>query len=473
LHHPLAPRPISTDKAAMAQITSREELREWFNKHSHADWMQVIAARAALRALPYAIVEAKQKWLTVVALVLFRAGFISWAARSFPAHSMLISLAKANSAIYDAFDEEPEFPGSYIGDAVRASVAQATRAAAEMNPIHFAILAADSAAVNGGEMFWSNANHDCVLLQEQDISSAGSLLEEGLWLAGESKEWRDVWSAAKTLLAVLKDKEGHNQHYQVWIDWYNRRIEGHEAAFDIPGDIDRIHDKAILARLADATNEDFWGKGATYVNTTLQRWIDEAREQAAIDYVASGAPLNLGSEAELAARGELLTHFGVLEAELAKAQDQLVSLSETGHGGMGHNQPDHAPSLLQEEMALLRQRVVELETTVAAMATAFAKLNSAVPVANAIVAEPAQLQAKEAVAELFENAPKLNLWGRMMQPLEDATSPEVRKGFDNAAGVTLVAAIVGTPYYIYTTLPNAIAEFLHYLFTVWFPILPG
>jgi hypothetical protein len=69
--------------------------------------------------------------------------------------------------------------------------------------------------------------------------------------------------------------------YDVWLNFYDRRILGEVSAFDIPGDTDRTEDKAILARLADATDQDFWGKGATYVNTTLQSWIDEARARVA------------------------------------------------------------------------------------------------------------------------------------------------------------------------------------------------
>ncbi len=465
----------------MKQITSREELELWL-KNKPADWAQVIAARAALRALPYAFSErAKSQWLQDFASAVFRCLALAWAAHSFSNNKLNIYGATAeaeDAAAYAAAAPDIGDPAATTCADAAAHAAAAVAAAVSdepvvNNPLRYALdcvnLSALTFSFAGIGGLWENTNQDCVWIEEYPVEAFSAVYYAGqhIWPVEEPVSWQADWQTATTRLLTL------DPTYQVWIDWYNRRIEGHDAAFNIPGDVDRVHDKAILARLADATDEDFWGKGATYVNTTLQSWIDEAREQAAIDYVTSGAPLNLGSVAELAARGELLTRFAEMEAELAKAQDQIASLSETGHGGMGHNQPDHAPSLLQEEMALLRQRVVELETTVAAMVTAFAKLNSAVPVANAIVAEPAQLQAKEAVAELFENAPKLNRWGRMMQALEDATSPEVRKGFDNAAGVTLVAAIVGTPYYIYTTLPNAIAEFLHYLFTVWFAILPG
>ena len=124
---------------------------------------------------------------------------------------------------------------------------------------------------------WANINADCVWLAEHPASKDAALAMTGmkLWPAGKPVGWSEAWASASELLATL------DLGYGEWIDWYNRRIEGHKAAFDIPGDSDRTEDKKILARLADATDKDFWDKGATYANTTLQSWIDEARERVA------------------------------------------------------------------------------------------------------------------------------------------------------------------------------------------------
>ena len=72
-----------------------------------------------------------------------------------------------------------------------------------------------------------------------------------------------------------------DRNYSVWIDWYERRIRGERAAFDIPGDKRRTEDKNILRQLAEASDEDFWDKGNHYVNATLKGWLDEARARAA------------------------------------------------------------------------------------------------------------------------------------------------------------------------------------------------
>ena len=71
------------------------------------------------------------------------------------------------------------------------------------------------------------------------------------------------------------------QGYAIWSGWLALRIRGADSAFEIPNDRHGEEDQLILTRLAEATNEDFWDKGATYVNATLQNWIDKARARVA------------------------------------------------------------------------------------------------------------------------------------------------------------------------------------------------
>ncbi len=252
----------------MAQITSREELEEWL-KDKPADWAQVIAARAALRVLPHAFdQETPKKWVSIYPLALFRATAISWAARNFPAHDMGDAARSAEVAASAATDAAVN-PGA--NDAADAAAGAAYTAFDTANSAAGAGYAADAAA--HGSAAWTNITHDCDwLANEGDAASASrTLTREPLRPARAPMGWEQAWVSAASRLAAL------NEGYSVWIDWYDRRIKGEDAAFDIPGDTDRIEDKAILARLADATNKGFWDKGATYVNTTLQSWIDEAR----------------------------------------------------------------------------------------------------------------------------------------------------------------------------------------------------
>ncbi len=96
-----------------------------------------------------------------------------------------------------------------------------------------------------------------------------------LWSGQPAKWWTDEWLKLTNYLIDI------DPNYSVWTDWYNRRIRGERAAFDIPGDKNRKEDKLILRRLVEATDHDFWGKGHEFVNAELTRWLYEARARAA------------------------------------------------------------------------------------------------------------------------------------------------------------------------------------------------
>jgi len=222
----------------MANISSREELRGWL-RGKPVDWAQIIAVRAAMRALPY-LTRADSKWLSDFGQAAIRAIFISWAARNCPAHDMARAAADAARA------------ASYAAADAAAYAAYAARAA-----------------------FWQNVENDCNWLAENggNDSVVRKMTGRSLWSDHPQKGWLQEWEELAARLRTI------DPGYKVWINWFDRRINGERAAFDIPGDKERKEDKKILIRLADATDEDFWGQGAEYVNHTLQGWIDGAREQ--------------------------------------------------------------------------------------------------------------------------------------------------------------------------------------------------
>jgi hypothetical protein len=326
----------------MAQITSREELERWFKQHDRADFAQVIAVRAVLRELPYAFsTRVPQKTVVDVALPSFRAISISWAARNFPAHDM--ASAASASATYGSVSIRAVL---YVASATASGYASIVFDSAASAVEYAARASADASAV------WTNINRDCAwLVAEEDIASAACrLTREPLWPAGEPGGWREAWEYAAVRL------HDFNQGYSVWIDWHNRRINGEDAAFDIPGDTDRIEDKAILARLADATDEGFWDKGATYVNTTLQNWIDEARARVALpNFDVFSARALTGAVPDFASN-ETLYRRADLEQKIAALNDELARLEPTP-APIGHNRPpldlddaeiDDIPLVIQE-----------------------------------------------------------------------------------------------------------------------------
>jgi hypothetical protein len=146
----------------------------------------------------------------------------------------------------------------------------------------------------GGTIFRDQIDSELRWIKTQDSpNTARTLSRKPIWME------RD-WGGAAGNLNVLLEID---PNYVAWLVWYERRIRGERAAFDIPGDKRRIEDKKILRRLAEATDENFWGKGHEYVNATLKGWLDDARARLVpppIPIYASGwSALTEHSEAEL------------------------------------------------------------------------------------------------------------------------------------------------------------------------------
>ena len=339
----------------MAQITSREELEEWL-KDKPADWAQVIAAKAALRVLPSAFVHDSNdsdKWMKASAIAFFRAVALPLIALDFPDRDMFktihragghLAATSAHSAGYRAIDHATmAFTSTDIMIAGKFQ-----------NIISFVGSTIDSEvqSLDGdGDRVWSTVSEDCSVLEEDDDpDTAVSRLRNHNFQEQLGFDRVGEWASASKRLYEL------DPTYEVWLNLYDRRILAEKSAFDIPGDVDRIHDKAILARLADATDADFWGEGATYVNTTLQGWIDEARLTAELESIVRKL------------EGVVATQFGSPEAHetLAALRAKLEAAlgnQPPAHGPIGHNQPPEGidpaeapilpPALREEARAVL------------------------------------------------------------------------------------------------------------------------
>jgi len=186
----------------MVQITSRKELKDWL-KNKPADFAQVIAARAALRVLPYAFLQRiPDEWVTSHSLTLFRALVISWAACNFPAYNMRRAAAAAANAAYTfraAADED------YTIHAVAEAAASASNAASSVDyAYNVRAVRTVSAGARIGSIDWGNLNQDCVsLISEGDPASASRrLTREPLWPAGEPEGWSETWVSAVGRLAA-------------------------------------------------------------------------------------------------------------------------------------------------------------------------------------------------------------------------------------------------------------------------------
>jgi hypothetical protein len=124
---------------------------------------------------------------------------------------------------------------------------------------------------------WEAVSSDCRWLEAQSDQklAAFHLNALALWQIDQPKAWQSKWRKAVQRLVEIYP------HYKVWVNWYKLRLSGAKNAFYVASDSSDVGNEKILSRLAQASDLEFWGKGSTYVNTTLQEWIDEARANAA------------------------------------------------------------------------------------------------------------------------------------------------------------------------------------------------
>lgn len=269
----------------MVKITSREEFENWL-EDKPLDWGQVIAARAALRVLPIALNDVSFPPNGLYALSLFAITTHSWIAHNIATHerpdSGGLNLRFADgapdsvNAIYNvAFAMSHSINGSAAKTANLAAVA-AVHAVADANAAAAAVAAGDAAfAAFAAAAIWQSIEEDAQYLEQNNDKNASEYLtHKPLWFADQiPSEIRSQWLDAKSKLLKI------DKNFIHWINWYERRLAGHDSAFQIFNDKDRKEDKAILIKLADA-DRDFWDRGAEYVNAQLGEWLREARERA-------------------------------------------------------------------------------------------------------------------------------------------------------------------------------------------------
>jgi TIR domain len=315
----------------MARIASRVELGDWLRNKPIACG-SVIAVRAALRVLPYAFDgTVPDRWVINYALSLIRATVLCWAASNFFAFSNRGGTS-AVAAATRAVDEAGI--GSHARVATRVARAALNAAFAETSGIrNYAADAsglgayATNSADNYAQLSWYNINYDCERLANQRDSASVSnrLAGAPLW----STDVPSGWDAALTM--AVRRLFALDQSYGVWIEWYARRVRGERSAFYIHGDYDGIKDKKILARLVEATDEDFWNRGATYVNTTLEGWIEESQPRSVRANPLSGNKIAIpeASKSNISQQVDFFISYATIDEMIAREIESV--LTELGY----------------------------------------------------------------------------------------------------------------------------------------------
>ena len=257
-----------------ASVPDQDTLQSYLENESFA-LSRAIAYRAALRAVP-AVHSIERNWLGNEIITLFRALLLI----SIKVDDYYLDISRSVDAALINIAIAGLTPIQAMNGPARISTRAALKSVVlNHNNVHnYAMDAVAQAALFIEDRAWLEANQDCFSYQElselltiEEVARRmGSL---ALWSNRPPVKFTGNWHIVREDLHLI------DSNFTTWTNWFERRMMGQDTAFDIPGDEGRIEDKKILRRLAEATNEDFWGKGHEYVNATLKGWLDEARKK--------------------------------------------------------------------------------------------------------------------------------------------------------------------------------------------------
>ncbi|MEP3628778.1 MAG: hypothetical protein ABJN04_02145 [Hyphomicrobiales bacterium] len=240
------------------EIKTQGELEAWFDERPLAV-AQVVAARAALRVLPY-IVEEKnaENFASNILLPVFWAVTTSWVASKYPTHDV------------DAFAFAFASSASAIDAAASASASASAAFAA-----FAASAASDASAAFAAASVWKESLQDCAFLDDA-IEQGGEVEHAARDLAGQPlwrtqsmpEETHQRWNEFKAFFSNADD------NWQMWWDWYQARLDGSKT-IDVPSDL--LEDLDVRIATLD---EELWKQGPAVVNAKIQELMDEAFREA-------------------------------------------------------------------------------------------------------------------------------------------------------------------------------------------------
>lgn len=271
-----------------------DELRRWL-RTKPAEWGQVIACRAALRVVPLVETALDGRDLLQLdasesVLYSFRAVFISWATRKYPAFQMRptadaavaveatvkasskAASYAANSAVNAAYAASATTSyATNVGaiDAAANAAAYAVAYAAEAAGIYAATTGVAGAAFAEGQV-WSAVSMDAERLES---NLDGRLINQPLWLSDVREDDRyraNIPPWVRAALDGLADSDFASQHgFDPWIAWYRSIIPNIIGA--APGN---HFGETLTFKIVGQPNE-WWERSASAVNADILEWLKE------------------------------------------------------------------------------------------------------------------------------------------------------------------------------------------------------
>jgi hypothetical protein len=251
-------------KDGALKISSRGELQSWLESlpPEQGRWVAVaIAARAALRVLPLVATDrprgSNEEYKRIFENLTFAMFFASTLARvmaKYPARAneLYLQAAAAAGTARAAADYDADADAAYATDAAARAAFAATTMPVSNAAAANAAEAADAAhtaaiyvsrdhirsSVIDADDLWVAVSHDADFIASGGAAQA--LAREPLW-AGRKPEWADknskllhralarevgIWYPPSSDSQMRLDALPRKSDWEVWTDWYNRRLEG-------------------------------------------------------------------------------------------------------------------------------------------------------------------------------------------------------------------------------------------------------
>lgn len=236
-------------------IRSTEDLAEWL-EGKPKEFAQVIAMRVALRALPLAGLvfpirtELGQRRVSKLAAPAFRATFISWVARTYPAREMNEAVTAASKAAVRAAEITSRAATDGAIDGAMYAAAKAADTTVGDDVVE-AVEASFHSIGSSTPSFWDCIEFDALRLVDdfdgEPATVAAQLAGSAIWTTGQIPEWATgFW---EQLRDALTQTDANWQHF---FTWYQRRLHGLNGSFDVLPEMAEALDVRI------ATKPDEW-----------------------------------------------------------------------------------------------------------------------------------------------------------------------------------------------------------------------
>ncbi len=265
----------------MVKITNEEELKDWL-EGKPTEWLSILALRCALRAFPTLFnSDVSIRRFYIYPCGLFRAFTILTAAHYFSVESLMQSATfAANSltvlyppkALYTT-DPTDIFAPKYgvyefaeENSILSALIILTSPKSASFNAVSTFNFASEAYRINSNNnediLIWNNMEADIIHLENK--YRIEELYSKPLWRADYLNEM------PMQLIRMRTELRNSDDGFNLWMNWYERRLVGNATGFALPPEQDVIMHQRLLAQ-----TDDWWKREPKIVNAEIQSWLDE------------------------------------------------------------------------------------------------------------------------------------------------------------------------------------------------------